>query len=149
MEQFKSALRRRLIVITVYAAVLVGLVCLGLLQPTAGGSEETRAFIAGVYTGLCAVAAGTLIVSAVRYRAAIRDEEKLKALYVLEHDERLLAIRVRMGGAGMPIILYGMLGAAIGAGFFNQTVFFTLLGALIFSAAVKAVLLLYYTKKLT
>lgn len=148
MDKFKETLKKRLYGIGVYAAALVALVCLVLLRPMGGDSGEVRAFITGFNAGLFTVAVVMLALSARKYTAALRDEGKLKALYVQEHDERLLAIRTRIGGTGMQIVLFGLLLATIAAGFINQTVFFTLLGALVFGSAVKAVLKAYYTRKL-
>ena len=147
MEQFKTTLKRRLYAMTGYAVALAVLVCLGLFRPMGGNNEETQVFMAGFNAGLFAVAIGVLVVSAVKYRAALKNEGKLKALYITEHDERLLAIHTKIGGTGMQVILFGLLGATIAAGFLNQTVFFTLLGALLFGAAVKAVLKVYYTRR--
>jgi len=148
MERYRATLKKRLYGIGLYAAALTVLVCLGLLRPAGGDSEEVRAFMSGFNAGLLAVAVVMLALGIRRYYAALRDERKLRALYIEEHDERLLAIRTRIGGTGMQIILFGLLLATIAAGFVSQTVFFTLLGALLFSAAVKAVLKIYYTKKL-
>jgi hypothetical protein len=148
MERFKSTLKKRLLLMAAYNVALIGLLCLAALRPAAGG-EELRSFVAGFITGLFAVAQATLILTAVRYRAAIRDEQKLKLLYIREHDERLLSIEGKIGDAAMQLILYGQLAAAIAAAYFDQVVFFTLLGSLLFSAAVKIALKVYYTKKIS
>ena len=149
MEQFKKTLKRRLYGIAGYCIVLLVLIVFGIFHPTAGNSEETLAFMAGFNVGLAVVALGVIITGIRKYSAALKDEEKLKTLYIEEHDERKLYIQSKMGGMAMQIILFGLLAATLAAGFFNQVVFFTLLGTLLFGAAVKALLKAYYTRKLT
>jgi hypothetical protein len=149
MENYKTTLKRRLYGMAAYNLALIALICLALLRPAAGGDEHLQAFLAGFNTGLFAVAQATLVMSFVRYRRAIRDEQKLKAMYIQEHDERLLMIRSKIGGAATPIILYGQLAAVIASAYFSSVVFFTLLGALLFSVAVMIVLKIYYTKKIS
>ena len=149
MDQFKQVLRKRLAALCGYSMGLLCLAALGLVRPTAGETEEIRAFMAGMYTGLFTVVIIVVIASMVKYISAIKNEEKLKALYIYENDERRLVIQSKMGGAAIQWILSGMTAATLAAGFLNQTVFFTLLGALLFTATVKAVFKIVYTKKLT
>ena len=91
---------------------------------------------------------GVLVVTAVRYNAARRDEEKRKALYIYENDERRLLIKSKMGGDAIQLLMMALVVATFVAEFFSQTVFFTLLSVLLFTAAVKTVFMLVYTKKL-
>ncbi len=148
MEQYPKTLQKRLVGIGVYNAVLIALLVFMLLSPAAGG-ERMKAFVSGFDTGLFAVAQGVLILSFIKYRAALRDPEKRKAMYIEEHDERMLFIYGKMGGTAMQIVLFGLLAATIAAGYFSQTVFFTLLGALLFATGVKAGMKIYYTKKIS
>ena len=135
MEQYKTTLKRRLYGVAGYCAALVALICLGLFHPAGGDSEEINAFLSGFNVGLAFVAVGMAVIMVVKYAAALKDEAKLKALYIVEHDERLGYIHCKMGGTAMQIVLYGLLAATITAGFFSQTVFFTLLGTLLFKLA--------------
>ena len=148
MEQYEKVLQKRQVGIVMYNVALIALLALVLLRPAAG-DEGMQGFVSGFVTGLFTVAQVVLIMSFIRYRAALKNEDKRKALYIEEHDERKLAIRSKMGGTATQIILFGLLAGTIAAGYYNQTVFFTLLGALLFSALVKAVLKAYYTRKLT
>jgi hypothetical protein len=149
MEQFKSVLQKRLIALSAYIAGLMLLAAMGLIRPTAGETEEVRAFISGLNVGLFMVVMIMAAMQSLRYVAALKDEEKRKALYIYENDERRLYIQSKMSGAAIQWILSGLVAATFVAEFFDQTVFFTLLGALLFAAAVKAVLKVYYTHKLT
>lgn len=148
MNQFKESLQRRLYALATYALGLIVLMGFGLVRPLAAQSENALAFMAGVNAGLLAVALAVTFQSGVKYVRALKDAEKLKALYIFEKDERRLYIQSQEGGTAIQLVLMGLTTAMIVAEFFNQTVFFTLLGAVLFAAAVKAALKIYYTKKL-
>ena len=149
MDQFKEILQKRLLGMGTYAAGLVLLAVISFMRPSAGETEEIRAFMAGMNAGLFAVVAVVLILSAVRYLAALRDDEKRKALYIYENDERRLYIQSKMGGDAIQLVLLALVTATVVSEFFSQTVFFTLLAVLLFTAAVKAIFKIVYTKRLT
>ncbi len=148
MNQYRETLQRRLAALATYIGGLVVLMSFSLIRPLAGDSEGIRAFMAGVNAGLLAVALVVAILSAVKYGRALKNEEKLKALYIFEKDERRLYIQSREGGTAMQLVLMALTAAMIVAEFFDQTVFFTLLGTVVFAAAVKAALKIYYETKL-
>jgi hypothetical protein len=83
-----------------------------------------------------------------KYTQALRDEEKLKELYIFETDERNVMIRVKTGGTAINMIMGALVCAALIAGIFNETVFFTLVATLFFIALVKGILKVYYNRKL-
>ena len=148
MEQFKETIRRRLYALSTYAAGLVMLVLAGLTREPAAVSTEIKAFMYGVNAGLLAVVIILTVRSAILYIAALRHEDKLKDLYVFEHDERRLYKQSKMGGTAVQLLLMGLATAMVVSEFFNQTVFFTLLGAVLFVAAVKLALKIYYDIKI-
>lgn len=148
MDTFKEVLEKRLLAMATYAAGLVLLAVMGFMFETAGETEEIRLFMTGMNAGLFAAVIGVLVVTAVRYNAARRDEEKRKALYIYENDERRLLIKSKMGGDAIQLLMMALVVATFVAEFFSQTVFFTLLAVLLFTAAVKALFLLVYSKKL-
>lgn len=79
---------------------------------------------------------------------AIRDEKGLKKLYIEENDERRVMIMQKTGAMGMAICIIGLGSATVISGFFNETVFFTLLGATLFTALIKGFFKIYYHIKL-
>lgn len=82
-----------------------------------------------------------------RYARAVRSEEKLRLLYNKEHDERGVLIRQK---AGMPMLMITsglMLFAGIIAGYFNETVFFTLILCATAQLTVGACVKIYYLRK--
>jgi hypothetical protein len=62
-------------------------------------------------------------------------------------DERRKLIKDKIGGTGLNISLGGIATATIISGFFNEIVFLSLMGALIFMASVKGILKVYYRNK--
>ena len=68
----------------------------------------------------------TALVVLFQQSKALKDDEKLRKMYIEEHDERKQAIRAK---AGQPMVIYLSLGLAMTAAvvfFFNETVAITL-----------------------
>lgn len=147
MEKFKTELQKRLLGMGTYTSGLLVLAFLSVTRPNAGETEAVSAFMTGLNTGLFAVVLVVLAATSLRYLAALKHEDKCKALYIYENDERRLYIKAKMGGDAIQWVLLALASATVVSEFFNQTVFFTLLGVLLFTAAVKAVFKLVYTKK--
>jgi len=101
------------------------------------------AFNIGVIYGIMSVA----ILFIIRNNKALKDDEKLKKLYIAETDERNLSIYQKAGSTGMNTITVGLLIGACVSIYFNMTVFFTLLGACLFVSLVRGVFKLYYHKR--
>lgn len=68
----------------------------------------------------------------------------MKKLYIQENDERKKLIRQMTGGMGLVVCMIGIAFAALIAAYFDQTVFLTLLGALVFIEAVMLMFKLYF-----
>lgn len=78
---------------------------------------------------------------------ALRNEEILNDLYIKENDERQKYIRSKTGGLTMYICSIVILLAAVIAGNYSQTVFFSLLACSVFLFLVIGLLKIYYMKK--
>ena len=148
MDKFKEDLEKRLLALSTYTSGLLVLAVLSVTRPNAGETEAIRAFMTGLNTGLFAVVMVVLALTALRYLAALKNEDKRKALYIYENDERRLLIRSKMGGDAIQLVLMALVVATVVSEFFNQTVFFTLLAVLLFTALVKGVFKAVYTGKL-
>lgn len=83
-----------------------------------------------------------------RYTIVLQKPEELKKLYYAEYDERMSLIREKSGGYPLFCCGFAIIIAAIISGYFNEIVFFTLLGCAIFLFVVRKVLRIYYSKKL-
>jgi len=76
--------------------------------------------------GGCIGGALVALVILAQQRRALKDDEKLRKLYITENDERKRAIRAR---AGLPMVIYLSLSMVMTAAvvfFFNETVAITL-----------------------
>ncbi|MGL4337118.1 MAG: hypothetical protein ACRCST_09525 [Turicibacter sp.] len=74
----------------------------------------------------------------------LRSDEKLRALYIKEHDERRQLIMQQTGSIGFEIAIVGLMVAIIVSSFFNQVVMITLTCVILFLSFVKGILKLYY-----
>lgn len=132
------------LVAVVAAAMWYSLGVLGKAYP----SDAMLGFRSGVQTGLFFALLLFLGQLTARYARALRSEQALKTLHIRETDERNRFIQDRIGGVGLNLSLCLLAAATVVSGFFNLTVFFTLLGALALVAFTKAGLKLYFTAKL-
>ena len=156
MEQYKEKLRITnvflmigCIVLAVFAILAIGseLGWFHILKPVAGDSHwqsSWNGFITGASCGIL----GLLVFSLIRNRQALKDEKKLKKLYVKEHDERTIQILTLARNTAMQILLLGGLVAAVIAGYFSLTVSLTILGCIVTASITSLLLVGYYSKKL-
>lgn len=99
-------------------------------------------FQCGLTLGL-AISALPLII---RYKKALRSEEKLQLLFNKENDERMKVIKSK---AGMPMLLITssvMIIMAIIIGYFNITVFYTLVAAVLFQLLAACIVKFVYMR---
>ena len=156
MQHYKEKLKITNIFLTVGCAVLAVFIVLAIgnelgwfhiLKPVAGDSHwqsSWNGFITGASCGVFAL----MLVSLIRNCQALKDEKKLKKLYVKENDERTIQIVTLARNTAMQILLLAGLVATVIAGYFSITVSLTIL-ACTFTASVTSLLLVgYYSKKL-
>ena len=148
MDEFKKKLIAQQLLLTVG---LLGACCAVMLTrnyvKAASASETVQAFIEGFQVGILVALLGALLYFIIRNILAMRNQERMKKLYVSETDERRQFIRQQSGSVGMNIVLYGLAAGTVVAGNFNDTIFFALLGACLFVSLVRGFLKLYYRKK--
>lgn len=143
MEHFRDVLKKRLTLAVLYNACMIALIVLGNFL---GRKYAVPDFIMGFNTGVCIGVQAVMIYYMGKYVSALKSEEKRRALYIEENDERSKYIQAQIGGIGINIILGGLALGTIVSGFFQETVFYTMLGTLIVSVLVKGALKLYYSK---
>jgi len=156
MEQYKEKLRITnlflcigCLVLALFAVLAIGseLGWFHILKPIAGDSHWQSAWFGFVTGASCGVFA-LMLVGLIRNRRALKDEKKLKKLYVKEHDERTIQIQILARNTAMQLLLLIGLVATVIAGYFSITVSLTIL-ACIFAASITSLLLVgYYHKKL-
>lgn len=140
MDAYRKTIKRRRLLLAIFAlaVAVIGIIDVFFL------SEEMRIdyvweFQFGVLIGLDAVA----LIRIFNYKKLLSDDELLRSQYNRENDERLKAIR---GKAGQPVMWISsviIIIAGIIAGYFNFTVFLTLvitgLSLLVFGCILKLV----------
>lgn len=146
MDKFRKKIRiRTILMLTIFICIAF---VYFFLYHFKGNKPVIPDFIRGFHTGTFAAIEAVILAISVRYIVSMRKEESLKKLYIGENDERRLAIMQKAGACGMAACVLGLAVATVIAGFFNQTVFFSLLGALLYTALVRGFLKIYYYRKL-
>ena len=140
MENFKQTLRRRTIFTGLYCAVILILIVASVVFKV---SDLATTFTLGFGLGIEAV----MVFLMVKSLGALKDDEKLKALYIAENDERQKFINAKIGGVGLNFSMLVLSLAMLVFNYFNHTIFLTLLAVVLFMVAVKLVLKLYYSKR--
>lgn len=105
-------------------------------------------FISGFQIGLFIVFAVGLIASVACVGTALKDDKKLKAMYIKDTDERNIKISEMTGIKLYQSLCFPLLIATIIAGYFSAEVFFTLLAVVFFISIVTIVRKSYFCKTL-
>lgn len=149
MEEFRKQVKRTL---NIYRAVLIAaiviLIVLNGIEITALLGEKTAADLGnGFGTGVCSSIITLMIINVCRYSAALKNDEKLKKLYILETDERERLIYEKSNSSSFRavIILLGL--AAMVASFFSKPIFYTIVAIIISIALIQAAFKFYYRRK--
>lgn len=156
MEEYKKKLKMQnwifgiaCLILAVFAVLALGseLGWFSILVP-AIHDEHWRStwygYIFGATFGVFAV----MLAGLIRNLRALRDQQKLKKLYVKAHDERTIQIQTLARNAAMQILLCMGLVATVIAGYFNVTVSITIFVCIWVSSSVSLLLMWYYGKKL-
>ena len=112
-------------------------------MPVAPVSEDVACFQQGLLMGISVFLAFTVI----RYRRALGDDLSIRKLYNEENDERKMLIRQK---SGMPMLLIASLLLIVGgiiAGYFNMTIFYTLVAAGVVQMTLGAIVKTIYLKR--
>ena len=114
-------------------------------SPKSGG-DNFMDFFQGFQLGIAMAFLIFAAVNIIRYRKILQSEEAIRNFYIKEHDERTAAIWSKSGGTVLYTCGILIIGAAIVAGYFDPTVFITLVLCGIFLLLVKKGLCIYYCK---
>ncbi len=143
MKEFREKLEKKTRLYSLFAcsSALIFFGCKFLLD---GASDFADGLITGFFSGLMIVAVFNLT----RMYTALKNEEKLKEMYIAETDERNIAIGKETATTATMISIMVMALSAIVAGFINVTVCITLAAALFVSAVITVSVRAYYNKKM-
>ena len=156
MEQYKETLKVTnfflcigCLVLAVFAILSAGseLGWFHILKPIAGDSHWQSSWNGFVMGASCGVFA-RMLVMLIQNRQAIKDEKKLKKLYVKKHDERTVQIVTLSRNTAMQILLLTGLVAVVIAGYFSITVSLTILACIFAASIISLLLMAYYSKRL-
>lgn len=148
MTQYKMELsKRRVWMIAVCLLAAVAVVAGTVYGLGFAGDGFDVGFKTGVQTGLFLGVLLILLRTIFQYSRALGDEKALEAMYIRENDERNRYIRDKIGGTGLDAAIIVQALSVIIAGFFDNTVFLTLLGTLISTVLIKATLKIYFARK--
>lgn len=124
MEKYKEKLRLGIIANTIAVVALLAVQVLGfsrVIRPVAADAhwvDMWNGFITGAAFGIMAL----FIVGIILSVRALRDEKKLKKLYIKETDERSNRIWTEARSAGAQLFMTVGLAAGIVAGYFSVAV---------------------------
>lgn len=104
-------------------------------------------FINGIRGGIVTAFVIYLFSLFVRDMKSIKDEKKLKELFITEHDERRINIHEMASRTSFIIILYIVILAALVCGLFNTTISLTLFCVWLFIVITRMIATLIYSKK--
>ncbi|MBE6533475.1 MAG: hypothetical protein E7678_00670 [Ruminococcaceae bacterium] len=145
MEKFKKNIKQKFIVTTIAyivmfsAAIILSMLnAFEILTPVTGDT----AFCGGLIGG------GVVMLGhALNYRKGLKNEEKLKELYIKDTDERSVVIYKSTYSLASYLLVILMLIAAIIFAYINSVICYTLLTVLIVFAILISISSLYYNKK--
>lgn len=143
MEDFRKKVERHFKLDTMVCLCSLALYFM-LKFLTKGASDFAQGISSGVFVGMETVAVYSLL----RTFTALRNEDKLKEMYINETDERNIAIQKETSQKGSTISMVGTAIAAIATGFFDEKICFTLVAVLLFSALVTISVNAYYNRKM-
>lgn len=103
-----------------------------------------QGFITGAAAGLCLL----LVIGFIWNLMAIWKEERLKALYIKENDERRAAVHINGRSLGTGIFLLASIPGMVVVGYFNVTAFFTMVACVLALSVCCGLGKLYYARKM-
>ena len=154
MEQFKEKLKIENRITAVLCVILAGFTVLGfiaeagLVQLTPlSGDDHWQSMWRGMLSGASFGVLALMVFSLIRGTQALKDEKKLKKLYVMANDERQIQIWTAARASSMQVTLLIGLVAGMIIGYFNMIVGTTILAVETLHAIVGGCFKLYYNKK--
>lgn len=154
MEKYREELKNSCIITTVFCVILAAFTVLGVLAE-AGLVQLTpvtdnthwqsmwRGMLSGASFGVLAV----MVFGLVRGLQALKDDKKLKKLYVQANDERQIQIWTSARAAAMQITLLAGLVAGLIVSYFHMAIGITILAVESIHAFVAFGCKLYYSRK--
>jgi len=147
MENYKVSLKKNLFLAIGGIALYVAANFVFYFFADSQTQSHLTDFLRGFHSGGVGAGLAFLTILVVKYISALGNEEKLKKMYIAQIDERKTMIIQKSGSWCARITVVALAFAAVFAGYFNSTVFITLLIAELFVTLVFVSLKLYYKTK--
>lgn len=145
MEKYRKNLILRIFLLSFVVLLATGLGIFNVFGTNENIKENIIFdFQCGFITGLGLVS----VILIIRYSKAVKDSDKLKILFNKENDERLKYIKSK---SGMPMLLITsviMIFSGTIFGYFNTTVFYTLIVASMCQLLIAGIVKMVYMKKM-
>ena len=119
----------------------------GFMQPATDNSHW-QSMWRGIVTGMSVGIMIVMVAFLIRNILALKDEKKLKKLYVETYDEREIQIWTAARSTAMQLFLMVGVVAAIVAGYFSMTVSITIIACMFLQSIIGFFCMLYYRLKL-
>lgn len=150
MEKYKESIKKRTIWMSclIVGLVVVYIICVILRNRFPFVDQEVADMYLGFQAGLSVSIGFALAIGIWKIRRALKSEEKLRMLYIEEHDERKNAIAFRAAASGVLVIMIILIAATFITAYINKTVFLTLITVTACISVILLVLKIYYNKKL-
>lgn len=153
-KQIKKQIKNNIILAVLFFVLFVVLVIMDatnawstFLPAELTGGNESLDFMAGFRTGFCSSIIGFAIFRAIFYSRVLKDEKKLKALYINKTDERNLLIAQKASSTSFAVTIIGLAFACVVVSFFSKLVLMVLVLVIVFVSAVQIGSYIYYSKK--
>lgn len=153
MEQYRLKLKKQNWILSICSLILLVFSVLGFaaeaglvpLTPSGDSHWQStwRGFVSGASIGILAL----MLFGLIQNLTALKNEKKLRKLYVKMHDERTLQLFHNARSAAMSAFLISGLIAVIITGYFSPTVSITILVCVMFCSSLCICLKVYYDKK--
>ena len=154
MEQFKEKLKIENRITAILCVILAVFTVLGFvaeaglvqLTPISGDSHWQsmwRGMVSGASFGVLAL----MLLALIRGSQALKDEKKLKKLYIKSNDERQIQIWTAARASSMQVSLLIGLVAGMIIGYFNMIMGITILAVETIHALIGGCFKLYYNRK--
>lgn len=156
MEQYKEKLKleNMLLAIGIPLMAAFAIIAIGsemgwfsVIRPLAGDSHWHSGWY-GYVTGASCSLLALMLFYLIRNLQAMKDEKKLKKLFIKTHDERTAQIVILARNTAMQLILWLGLISSVIAGYFSVTVSTTILTCTFVSSGLSLLLTGYYSKKM-
>ncbi len=145
MEEFQRGIQTKIKIYHLISAFsfLVIVIPTSLNIQIWGKDDFTHGVQIGIFLGLQLV----FLLKSQKLRSSIKNAQKLKQLYIEMNDERKKMIEAKSESMGFTIMAGSIAIATIVSGFYNHTIFLTLIVTLFFILFLKVLLKYFYSKK--